>query len=154
MGTRSLTTFIETYKDDKGKKKKSEIVTMYRQYDGYPEGHGQELAEFLAGGELVNGIGLGDKVVFNGMGCLAAQVVAHFKDGAGGFYLQRANKDSWEEYRYHIIGDFDTKEITIKVMEVGYVNSKGDYVNKTRTIFEGTPTEMVTWIKELNEENA
>jgi hypothetical protein len=88
------------------------------------------------------------------MGCLAAQVVAHFKDGAGGFYLQRANKDSWEEYRYHIIGDFDTKEITIKVMEVGYVNSKGDYVNKTRTIFEGTPTEMVTWIKELNEENA
>jgi hypothetical protein len=26
MGTRSLTTFIETYKDDKGKKKKSEIV--------------------------------------------------------------------------------------------------------------------------------
>lgn len=154
MGTRCLSTFIETYRDDKGKKKKSEIVTMYRQYDGYPEGHGQELAEFLAGGELVNGIGLDGKRVFNGMGCLAAQVVAHFKDGAGGIYLQRANKNSWEEYRYHIIGDFDTKEITIKVIEVGYVNSKGDYVNKTRTIFEGTPTEMVTWIKELNEENA
>lgn len=154
MGTRSLTTFIETYKDDKGKKKKQEIVTMYRQYDGYPEGHGQELAEFLSEGTLVNGIGLGDKVVFNGMGCLSAQVVAHFKDGAGGIYLQRANKNSWEEYRYHIIGDFDTKEITVKVIEVGYVNSKGDYVNKNRTIFEGTPTEMVTWIKELNEENA
>ena len=29
MGTRSLTTFIETYKDDSGKKKKNEIVEYY-----------------------------------------------------------------------------------------------------------------------------
>ena len=156
MGTRSLTTFTETWtSSETGKKKKQEIVTMYRQYDGYPEGHGQELAEFLAGGKLVNGISvMYDKVVFNGMGCLSAQVVAHFKDGAGGIYLQRANKNSGEEYRYHIIGDFDTKEITVKVIEVGYVNSKGDYVNKNRTIFEGSPTEMVTWVKHLNEKNA
>ena len=127
MGTRSLTTFVETYKDNSGKKVKNEIVTMYRQFDGYMEGHGKELADFLAGGKLVNGIGRGDKVVFNGMGCLSAQVVAHFKDGAGGFYLQRGNKKSGEEYRYKVIGDFETKEITIEVFEVGYVNAKGDY---------------------------
>ena len=150
MGTRSLTTFIQTYKDDEtGKKIKNEIVTMYRQYDGYPTGHGTELAEFLAGGKLVNGIGLSDenKVIFNGMGCLSAQVIAHFKDGAGGFYLQRANNNSGEEYRYHVIGDFDTKEITIKVFEVGYVNKKGHYVDKTRTIFEGSPTEFLKAIE-------
>jgi hypothetical protein len=29
---------------------------MYRQFDGYPSGHGQELAEFLLSGEMVNGI--------------------------------------------------------------------------------------------------
>lgn len=150
MGTRSLTTFIETYKDDSGKQKKAEIVTMYRQYDGYPEGHGLDLAQFLAQGKLVNGIGMNDTIVFNGMGCLTAQVVAHFKDGAGGIYLQRANKNSWENYRYHVIGDFDTKEITIKILEVGYM--KGDkYYKGTRTIFEGTPQKMLEFCSQEQE---
>ena len=150
MGTRSLTTFIETYKDDSGKQKKEEIVTMYRQYDGYPEGHGLDLAEFLSQGKLVNGIGMNDTIVFNGMGCLTAQVVAEFKDGAGGIYLQRANKDSGECYRYQVIGDFDTKEITIKILEVGYM--KGDkYINKTRTLFEGTPQKMLEFCSQEQE---
>lgn len=150
MGTRSLTSFIETYKDDSGKQKKQEIVTMYRQYDGYPTGHGLDLAQFLSKGKMVNGIGLDDTIVFNGMGCLTAQVVAHFKDGAGGIYLQRANKNSWENYRYHIIGDFDTKELTIKILEVGYM--KGDkYYKGTRTIFEGTPQKMLEFCSQEQE---
>ena len=151
MGTRSLTTFVETYKDNSGKKVKNEIVTMYRQFDGYMEGHGKELSDFLAGGKLVNGIGSGDKVVFNGMGCLSAQVVAHFKDGAGGFYLQRANKNSGEEYRYKVIGDFETKEITIEVFEVGYINTKGDYVNKAKKIFSGSPKQLQDKVAEVVE---
>ena len=40
MGTRSLT-FVY---DENGAK----ILNMYRQMDGYPSGHGKELAEFLA----------------------------------------------------------------------------------------------------------
>jgi hypothetical protein len=137
MGTRSTTLFIETYKDESGKQKKNKIVVMYRQYDGYPSGHGQELAEFLSKGKMVNGIGLGDtETVFNGMGCLTAQVVAHFKDGAGGIYLQSNDKGCWEDYRYQVIGDFDTKEITIRVF-----NS-----SKSKPIFVGTPTEMLNWI--------
>jgi hypothetical protein len=45
MGTRSLTTFISTWKDEKtGKVKNDKIVTMYRQYDGYPTGHGLQLS--------------------------------------------------------------------------------------------------------------
>ena len=40
MGTRSLT-FV--YNDNK-----KPIINLYRQYDGYPSGHGAELAEFLA----------------------------------------------------------------------------------------------------------
>ena len=42
MGTRSLT-FV---KEQNGRKV-STYVCMYRQYDGYPSGHGLELAEFL-----------------------------------------------------------------------------------------------------------
>lgn len=142
MGTRSLTTFVETYKDNSGKKVKNEIVTMYRQYDGYMEGHGKDLADFLAGGELVNGFGMDDKVVFNGMGCLSAQVVAHFKDGVGGFYLQRANKNSGENYRYKVIGDLETKEITIEVFEVG---------NRAKKIFSGSPKQLQEKIAEVVE---
>ena len=138
MGTRSLTRFIETYTDtnEKTKRKKTvneEIVVMYRQYDGYPTGHGLELAEFLADGEMVNGIGLDSKKVFNGMGCLAAQVVANFKKGAGGFYLHKAGTtDCWEEYDYHVIFNADTKVLTIKC-----------FTSSKELLFEGTPKEFV-----------
>jgi hypothetical protein len=47
MGTRSLTIFQEN--DNK------EICVMYRQFDGYPDGHGEELARFLSGFTMVNG---------------------------------------------------------------------------------------------------
>jgi hypothetical protein len=144
MGTRSTTLFIETYKDESGKQKKNKIVVMYRQFDGYPSGHGQELAEFLSKGKLVNGMGMDDNIVFNGMGCLTAQVVAHFKDGAGGIYLQTNDKGCWEEFRYQVIGDFDTKELIIKVFS--------SY--KSKLIFEGTPTEMLNWIEETEKQNA
>jgi len=97
MGTRSLTIFQSD---------NEEIVVMYRQFDGYPSGHGAELAEFLADGVMVNGLTGGDKKVFNGMGCLAAQVVAHFKEDAGGFYLYPADtRDCWEEYLYVVTGN-------------------------------------------------
>ena len=99
MGTRSLTYVYDV---------KTPVVCMYRQYDGYPSGHGKELAEFLFDGKLVNGIPSGAKgKLFNGMGCLAAQMVAAFKDGAGGFYLYHTdlNQDSWQEYEYHVFED-------------------------------------------------
>jgi len=99
MGTRSLT---YVYDDTEP------VVCMYRQFDGYPSGHGQELAEFLFDGKLVNGIPFGSKEkMFNGMGCLAAQMVAAFKDDTGGFYLlsTRKDHDSWQEYEYHVYED-------------------------------------------------
>jgi hypothetical protein len=81
---------------------------MYRQFDGYPSGHGKELSDFLFDGELTNGIPLGSQVkLFNGMGCLAAQMVASFKKNSGGIYLFPVEKDqdAWQEYEYHIFED-------------------------------------------------
>lgn len=99
MGTRSLT----ICKDQK----KNVLLNMYRQYDGYPTGHGAELAEFLNGGELVNGLSSRDSgAVFNGMGCLAAQIVARFKEDPGGIYLEPADaRDVGEEYIYTVYPD-------------------------------------------------
>ena len=114
MGTRSLT-FV--YDGDKP------FVNMYRQFDGYPSGHGAELAEFLLSGRMVNGIPVSEKkeVMFNGMGCLAAQMIANFKTDAGGFYLYPMDcNDCWQEYEYHV---YENKVIV---------------KNPTEVIFEGT----------------
>ncbi|MBM4179627.1 MAG: hypothetical protein FJ211_09910 [Ignavibacteria bacterium] len=98
MGTRSLT-FVY---DERGEA----IINLYRQYDGYPSGHGQELAQFLAGKRIVNGLSGDTSMLFNGMGCLAASVVSHFKDAAGGFYLHPvSHNDCCQDYEYHVYED-------------------------------------------------
>jgi hypothetical protein len=144
MGTRSLTRVINTYRDEKKNKQvKVTLVNMYRQYDGYPSGHGVELAEFLSSGKVVNGIGGDDKNVFNGAGCLAAQMVAHFKNGAGGFYLEPITaKNCGQEFEYEVIVDFDTHEVTLKCFEVW---------NKKKVVFNGTPDKFEEFINKLEE---
>lgn len=96
MGTRGLTTI----EDSNGE----EILVMYRQYDCYPSGHGVELASFLDDFQIVNGIPLSrEGKIANGMKCLAAQLVQHFKDGAGGIYVHQAGtRDCGEEYVYRV----------------------------------------------------
>lgn len=140
MGTRSLTRIIETYKDDDGKEKKNLIVTMYRQYDGYPSGHGQELADFLKSGKVVNGLGA-DRTgrVFNGAGCLAAQMVSHFKgDEAGGIYLYPNNtKNVWQNYEYHVLVDFNSKTVTLICYESG---------KRKKQLFKGSPDKFVEFV--------
>ena len=151
MGTRSLTRVFSTYKDEKKNKQvKIQLVNMYRQYDGYPEGHGAELADFLNSGKVVNGISYGEQQkVFNGAGCLAAQMIAHFKDGAGGFYIEPITaKDCGQEYEYEIIVDFDTKKVTLKCIEIGYIDKKGNYKNGKRVLFEGEPKGLGTLIEQ------
>ena len=113
MGTRSLTIF----KDDDGE----EIAILYRQFDGYPDIHGKELSEFLKGSVIVNGLSKKDKglKVFNGMDCLAASVVAHFKTGPGGFYLYPAGAhDCNQDYTYTVSGKIGS-EPTIHVCKIG-----------------------------------
>jgi hypothetical protein len=96
MGTRSLT----HVKSATGKT----LLTIYRQYDGYPSGMGADIAEFIKAGTLVNGLGLDDdKLYFNGMECFAAALVAALKEGPGNIYIYPLNsRDCWEEYTYEV----------------------------------------------------
>lgn len=95
MGTRSKTTIYDELNRP--------LLSFYRQFDGYFEGHGQELQEFLKERKICNGYSLNDSSatkVSNGMSCLAASLIAHFKTDIGGIYI--CNHASDQEYNYHI----------------------------------------------------
>lgn len=116
MSTRSLTQIF----DSDGKM----IVVVYRQSDGYPSGHGKELAEYLKDITITNGITGREKgVTANGMNCLAAQIIAFFKEEVGGFYLYPAGtSDVGEDYIYKVKGSVE-KGITLEIYEADYVNA-------------------------------
>ena len=137
MGTRSLTRFITQHGDEK-----ATVTCVYRQYDGYPSGHGKELSEFLCSGKMVNGFGQSEEKQFNGIGCLAAQFIAEFKDGVGGLYIHHPDsKDCGEEYVYEVIYKYPK----------GFNNPNEDSLTMTcydvyaeKTIFEGLPKDFHT----------
>jgi len=122
MGTRSITSVIENG---------TILCTMYRQFDGYPSVHGADLHKFLAALTLVNGISSADnRRIANGAGCLAAQMVHHFKQTstdartsmAGNVYITapRLKLDS-EDYGYTVSVD-DKLRTRIKCYVVGHGN--------------------------------
>ena len=150
MGTRSLTFVYDSYRMNIGKLVHEPIINFYRQYDGYPTGHGAELAEFLTGGRMVNGLihtKTAKELVFNGMGDLAAQLVTHFKKEPGGFYLYPVTtKDCGQDYEYHIY-NFDG-ELKIIVMNCG-CNMFGLTTDETyNEIFNGSLSEFVEFCRE------
>ena len=131
MGTRSNTV---VYDED------VQILNMYRQMDGYPDGHGAELLEFLRPISIVNGITTGRANLANGGGCLAAQLVAHFKTGVGGFYIQPPM----------VVGEFEN-DYTYAIVV------KGDVIKVTvfewdENIFNGTVPEFKKFIEGLSDE--
>ena len=131
MGTRSVTTIYDADKP---------ILAFYRQMDGYPSGHGQELVDFLMGIEMVNGIQVGGEPPklqqANGAGCLAAQILTHFKtgvinhtygeggmkiregDNAGSIYVVPIGQE--EQYNYDVVVNKHNKVTGVSVDGVHY----------------------------------
>lgn len=101
MGTRSTTIVMDG---------NQEICRIYRQFDGYPDGHGVDLAN-LCNVTITNGIQGDGKGTANGMGCLAAQIVKGLKGNnghqAGGIYLEPTGGEvsKWCEYVYIVRGE-------------------------------------------------
>ena len=145
MGTRCLTFVYEKY----GQVQKP-VVNMYRQFDGYPTGHGAELAEFLNGGRLVNGLihtKTAEEMVYNGMGCLGASMVAHFKQTPGGFYIYPTDvTDCGQDYEYHI---YDSgKGLYVEVIDCGCNMFGVTMSDKHDFVFKGNLKEFTEFCKE------
>lgn len=135
MGTRSTIKWIRKDGD-----KFTPLVNIYRQYDGYIDGVGHQLAEWLLEKRIVNGIPLNNTYnIANGFECLIAQYIRDFKKGPGVLYI--ADMNDFQEYNYEVIFDDDI-----------YFSGKYDSVNDLIKIkvdsypnFEGTPYELLNF---------
>jgi hypothetical protein len=152
MGTRSTYRVIEKGVHE-GKAWKNMFVLLYLQYDGYPSGHPSDTAEWLAKGQLVNGLSSGQpELVFNGAGCLAAQLVARHKTEAGGAYLyaMKHRGKCGEDYTYDIIVDDTTK--TIEYVAYDVTGGWGDKPLRFKKLFSGAPADFAAWVKKRDGE--
>jgi hypothetical protein len=139
MGTRSIT---------KVSNKHGTLVALYRQFDGYPSAHGLELAKFLAPLIVVNGMRGDTKNVANGAGCLAAQMVAHFKKEAGQFYLSSPDCKEGEDYDYFV--DVAWVEATADASDPVTVR----VVSGAKEIFNGNRGEFLAWCEDGGDDDA
>ena len=133
VGTRCLTIILDE-NDNK-------IAAMYRNYDGYLDVHGKALATFLSDIVLVDGIPCNEspkRIKYaNGMECLAAQIVAHFKEKPGNIYLCNPddNCDNGADYIYIVSSK---EKNTIPIIEIRVSN---------KTLIKGNPKKILKYIK-------
>tara|TARA_R100000322_G_scaffold164628_1_gene129203 strand:+ start:1051 stop:1461 length:411 start_codon:yes stop_codon:yes gene_type:complete len=107
------------------------IVDIYHHWDGYPEGLGVTLASYLNGYHIVNGMGRENDNLFNGIGCMAASIVAELKDGPGDVYIEPRESHSWIDYHYYIWGDY-YKSIWISIFD----SSECIFVGKPQALLD------------------
>lgn len=111
---------------------KQTIVDIYSHWDGYPEGLGVKLASYLDGYHIVNGLGREGDTLFNGLGCMAASIIAELKDGPGNVYIEDKNRPhTWIDYEYYVWGD-DHKSIWISI----FSDDECIFVGKPKMLLE------------------
>ena len=128
MGTRSKTSFIKRIGD-----KREHLVSVYQQYDGYIEGVGYDIANYILSKKIINGICGDTKDKANGFDCLIAQFIRDFKTDVGGLYI--TTEDNIQEYNYNVIFDSDL-----------YYNGEFFTDRNTNDYFE---IEVIDWNNEL-----
>lgn len=146
MGTRSTITFIERVNAGD-----SIVAQVYQQYDGYLEGVGKSLAEWLMPKIMVNGIPDYEHDYANGITDLAAQYVHDFKNRIGYLYLYSPEWDAeeWCDYNYKVIqtmGDGATGNAD-DVLTIVVTNW-----NNEEPLFVGKPSELLKFIEKHKED--
>lgn len=125
MSTRGLVRIFD--ENDK------QLVCCYNHSGSYPDGLGLDLANFLSGFKVVSGISLGERPekLANTMRCLAAQLIAYFKKGVGGFYIYSIDTiDAGQDYEYHIKINNDKIILSCPDIEFeGYPEDFKNYLN-------------------------
>ena len=145
MSTRSVTTVRSKCAEKEDYKIHASI---YRHHDGYPEGQGKWLHEFLDGMVIVNGLtGEEPPKYANGPGRLAAQITAALLADDHEPYLLNHDGDCGQEYEYRISVEFGSRGGTM-VVEV----FDGPICKDAERLFNGTVEEFGAWIDQPNDQ--
>jgi len=141
MGTRSTTRFISMNEDGSAET----LLCFYRQYDGYPEGHGLDVAKEINSYTVVNGLSVGEtRKVANGLGCLVGQLFCTLKGGKPGYIYIIADDERTFDNDYHYDFLFDETRVGFGVsMTVDVKVWK--WGNKEKPIFVGTLDEFIAF---------
>lgn len=121
----------------------SPVCCVYKHFDGYIEGLGHSLAEWLKGMTLINGISNKEQEghdYANGIGCLAAKWIADNKTTTGDIYM--CDSDEYEDYNYDVILQRQKMSgMNVTKADDCIVIAVKDY--KGDLIFSGTPSELL-----------
>lgn len=145
MGTRSLTVVKSKWNADD---EWATNATIYRHWDGHPESHGKDIAMFLDGLHLVNGIGqkMPERYA-NGVGRLAAQLVCFLQEGGHDPDLMSSGAVCGQEYEYHLLCNSQKLTIEMAVYDGPMTFFGGGGENCTNEVFRGTVAEYAEWIE-------
>ena len=134
MSTRSLVRFATREEGVSFSEHPERVeVQVYKHYDGYPQGHPVDLAKFLNGFKVVNGLGMDTYRTANGLDCLAAQYIAAFKMGPGDLTVENPDSKHFDiEYITYVWGD-DGKGIWMSIFDT----------YEKECIFVGKPQELI-----------
>jgi hypothetical protein len=122
------------------------ICSIYRQYDGYPEGLGKDIARFVGGITVVNGYGSNPVAQANGMGCLAAQLIGHLKQGKiGNVYMRDTSPESHgEEYCYTLSESNGRVMLRVNEGHMTAFGLPGDKESDMQIIYNGDAATFAT----------
>ncbi len=147
MGTRSLTVVTHEWIDDKLGDIEHD-ATIYRHWDGYLDGHGRWLADFLQDAVVTNGKIDGVKN-FNGPGRLASGIVAAMQTDELDPDLMPQGTICGQEYTYciHVKYGFSGGELTVRILD-GPMTAFGMGGEKCdNEVFTGTVEQFDAFIK-------
>lgn len=147
MSTRSITTVKSRWDDLEWKT----LAVIYRHSDGYLSDHGERLAGFLDGLEVVNGL-TGDEPpkYVNGPGQLAARLISElWSNGIRVSLVSHNQSDFGQEFHYEILVQFGERggNVFVKVYDgpMTCFGEGGDECNNE--IFSGNVAEYVAFIR-------
>ncbi len=144
MGARSLTVVQSRWTD--GEAYETHAV-IYRHLDGYPGGHGADLAKYLRGITVVNGKRLDSpESEINGAGRLASYLVKRLHDDKHGPDLRTSRGPCGQEYEYVVSVEHDL-QITVEVFDGPVTAFGAGGENCTNRIFIGTAKEFAEFVK-------
>ncbi len=141
MSTRSITEFVDA---------QGEVVAqIYRHFDGYPAGHGADLARWLEGLRVLNGKGAGwdPRTMVNGFGRLVARVVASmWQEGHEPNLLVVVEPHDYGDAAYVYRVTEHSRGITVEAFETAYESFTSPTTTGKR-LFRGTPQAFARWIE-------